>query len=177
MDERLKEIRRVLMGMHTHITENAIAAADLLKMRTMNDVRGAGSVFMRGVTEYRKQFRLNGDLQDAENACVKAALQMGQQVILRSAPNTLAVLHWPTFRNPAILTLENEERDLLLCCVTAKNVLASRNAEKVFQTWMLGMPDILREVSVSREPQCIRSEIEPVKKKKKKEKKKKKKEE
>ena len=167
MDERLKELRLVLSGMHTYVTENAIAATrNIFEVQTAGVLRASGTARLRGVTEFREQYELRGRLEEAQHACVLAALQMGRQVLLRSAPDTLAVLHWPTFRNPAVLTLESRDRQLLLCCVTAKNVLAERNAEKIFRTWQEAMPDVLKKVPVSLEPQCIRTEKEPEKQKK-----------
>ena len=145
MNERMKEIRRILMGRFTYEYGGAaiVATRNPLKIQSDGMFFGVDGIRLLGLCVHSRQYKVLGDPEEAQNIYVRAMLKYGKQALLLSAPNTLAVLHYPVAANPELLTLDAKGDRLLYCIYTAKSPLAKNRANKMFEKWENGLSDIL----------------------------------
>ena len=140
MDELKREIRRILRGHFTYETyENGgmliVATQNPLKIQSSGMFFGIDSIRELGMGVRSRTYQVRGKAQETQDICVRNMLLRGQQIILRSSPNTLAVLHFPITANPSVLTLDDEGDQYLLRVYTARSPLAWRYAARIFEKW------------------------------------------
>ena len=154
MDARTKEIRKILMGRFTYEYGGAIIVAtnNLLKIQSDGMFFGVDGSRLLGLCMHSRQYKVLGDLQKAQDVYVRAMLAYGKQAILLSAPNTLAVLHYPVAANPEMLTLDAKGDRLLYCIYTAKSPFAKNRAKKMFERWENELPGVLAATEKEKSP-------------------------
>lgn len=124
MNRREKEIRTILMGFVRYEGSYCIAADNILKTQFLGLNNGSDAARLRGLKEYRTQYRLqSGRLKD-NMPIVNALLAMGIPVFLFSAPDASAILYRHWLLNPVLITFEDNRRDALICFYTAKNLFS-----------------------------------------------------
>ena len=140
MDNLKREIRRILRGHFTYETyENdemlIVATQNPLKIQTSGMFFGIDSIRVLGMGVRSRTYNVRGETQETQDICVRNMLLRGQQIILQSAPNTLAILHFPIAANPSVLTLDDVGDQYLLRIYTARSPLAWRYAARIFEKW------------------------------------------
>ena len=140
MEAVKKEIRRILHGHFTYETyENdemlIVATQNPLKIQTSGMFFGIDSIRVLGMGVRSRTYQVRGEAQETQDICVRNMLLRGQQIILQSSPNTLAVLHFPITANPSVLTLDDVGDQYLLRVYTARSPLAWRYAARIFEKW------------------------------------------
>lgn len=156
MDARSKEILRVLRGQFTYENDGTVIVATQNPLRVQSDGMyfGIDGIRLPGVRVQKCQYLIPGRLRDTQTDCVKALLQMGRQVILYSAPNTLAVLHLSAASSPTVLTLDAKGNQLLFCVYGKRSLLSRRRAKRIVAAWEHTMPENLRRTAAVLEPPC-----------------------
>ena len=148
MDALKKEIRRILRGHFTYETyENGgmliVATQNPLKIQTSGMFFGIDGIRELGMGVRSRTYKVRGDAQETQNICVRNMLLRGQQIILQSSPNTLAILHFPITANPSVLTLDDVGDQYLFRVYTAHSLFAWRYAAKIFEKWEYDTADCL----------------------------------
>lgn len=156
MDARTKEIFRVLRGWFSYENDGTVIVATQNPLRVQSDgmLFGIDGIRLPNVRIRRHQYRIDGKLQDVQDDCVRAMLRLGRQVVLLSAPNTLAVLHLSAASSPAVVTLDAKGDQLLFCVYSRRSLLSRRRAERIAARWEQMMPERLHEVEAVMEPPC-----------------------
>ena len=146
MDERTKEIRRVLRGQFTYENDGRLilATRNPLKIQSDGMFFGIDGIRVLGVGVRERTYAVRGEAKATQNACVKNMLLRGPQVILRTAPNTLAVLHYPITSDPSILTLDAVGNRYVFRVYAARSLFAGRRASRIFAKWERDTAELLQ---------------------------------
>lgn len=154
MNNRTKEIRDVLLGYYTFENERLLMPSrKLLQIQSDGVFLGSSELRLLGLQEEQRQYLMLGSAEETEAACVRLMLTQGPQVLLPSAPDTLAVLHRPVVRNPSILTAESRDGCLLVCCYTARTPLAAGVCRKQLDQWEAAMGAAVQRTVMTMLPQ------------------------
>ncbi len=135
MDERTKEIRRILTGFITYEMGGAVitAAKNLFEVQADHIFSGSDAVRVFGLRTETRQYMIAGKVQAVHEKCIQAFSNLGRRLYLKTAPEALAMLCFPFGRNPLVVTLEAKENQLLLSVYTAKAVFSNRNIRKIIE--------------------------------------------
>ena len=146
MDERTKEIRRILRGQFTYENDGQLilATQNPLKIQSDGMFFGIDGIRVLGAGIHERTYAVRGEPQATQDACVMNMLLRGPQVILRSSPNTLAVLHYPITADPSVLTLDAIGNQYVFCVYAARSLFAGRRAGRIFEKWEHDTAEFLR---------------------------------
>ena len=145
MDALKREIRRILRGHFTYENDGMliVATQNPLKIQTSGMFFGIDGIRELGMGVRSRTYQVRGDAQETQNICVQNMLLRGQQIILQSSPNTLAILHFPITANPSVLTLDDAGDQYLFRVYTARSPFAWRYAARIFEKWEHDTADCL----------------------------------
>lgn len=161
MDERSKEIRRILTGfITTEMGGEVITAAQNL-FRVRNDSFFNGADFARyfGLHTEMHQYTVDkSDLEQVRRDCAKAFFCLGRRAYLYTAPDALAMLYRPAWHNPMVVTFDAEDTKLLLSIYAARSPLAKWHIKHAMKALNEVLPKKLKEIKVTMQPYCAVSE-------------------
>lgn len=158
MDERTKEIRKILTGFISYETYEyagtvIVAAKNLLRYRGEGGFVGADSARFFGVRSEMKQYVIpRKKVEEVHAACFELMLNLGRRVYLYSAPDALTVLCRPAFRAPLIVTMEAKGVQLLVCVYTARTLLSRLNMRRMLEKLAQVLPSEMSEAAVTMAP-------------------------
>ncbi|MBQ0037386.1 MAG: hypothetical protein KBS74_01805 [Clostridiales bacterium] len=163
MDERTKEIRRILTGFITSDAESGaiMAAQNIFQVRTDSLFNGADGARYFGLRVEKHQYQCQEkDVPRVRKRCARAFFYMGRRAYIFTAPESLAMLYRPAFHNPTVVTLEAEENRFLLCVYTARTLLASFHIKHTMKKISEVLPEEMKETDVTMTPVCIEQSTE-----------------
>lgn len=158
MDDRSKEVRRILTGFITQEMGGAAisAAQNLFQVRNDSFFNGAGFVRYFGLHTEMHQYTVDKkDLEQARKDCAKAFFCLGRRAYLYTAPDTLAMLYRPAWHNPMVVTFDAEDTQLLLCIYVARSPLAKWHCKRAMKALNELLPKKLKETEVTMKPYCV----------------------
>ena len=161
MDDRSKEIRRILTGFITQEMGGAVitAAQNLFQVRNDSPFNGADFARYFGLRTEMHQYKVSQkELEQAREDCAKAFFCLGRRAYLYTAPDTLTMLYRPAWHNPMVVTFDAEDTQLLLCVYTARSPLAKWHIKRAMKALNELLPKSLRETEVTMKPYCATSE-------------------
>lgn len=156
MDARTKEASLVLRGRFGYDEDGVliIPTRNPLRVRSGGALFGGNQIWLLGITVRKYQYQITGEMDDTLDGCVRALLRLGRQVVLPTAPESLAVLHIPVAARPAVLTLDVEEDQLLLCIYRGRALLGKAALRRLFEKWDKIKPEGLQETELTMTPPC-----------------------
>lgn len=163
MDDRSKEIRRILTGFITQEMDGAVITAAQNLFRVRNDSFFNGADFARyfGLHTEMHQYTVEEkELEKTRENCVKAFFCLGRRAYLYTAPDTLAMLYRPAWHNPMVVTFDAENTQLLLCIYTARSPLAKWHSKRAMKALNELLPKNLKETEVTMKPYCATADSE-----------------
>ena len=140
MDNKVKEIRRILLGQLTRTEDGRLAAAQSgQRMRFQGLVNGWGAVRFLGVTHRERKYQL------ADKASAKEArnilTQMGQAVELKETPKASACLCRFFMMAPVLVTVETAGTQLQVTSYTGRDALAPLLCRRALDGFEKGLPE------------------------------------
>ena len=163
MDDRNKEIRRILTGfIALEMGGDVITAAqNLFQVRNDNFFNGADFARYFGLRTKMRQYTVDeSELEQTRKECAKAFFCLGRRAYLYTAPDTLAMLYRPAWHNPMVVTFDAEGNQLLLCVYTARSPLAEWHIKRAMKALNELLPKNLKETEVTMTPYCATAESE-----------------
>lgn len=128
------------------------------------DIQGVftGSFTSRffGLTAAKRQYRLNVEPDEAAERCRGAFSEMGRRVRLATAPDALAMVFYPHFHNPFLMTAEFDGKQMLVHYYSSRTPASLVYSRLSFSAWEKKMPEasIQRVEPVTIKPQIIKPE-------------------
>ena len=140
MDNKVKEIRRILLGQLTWTEDGRLAAAQSgQRMRFQGLVNGWGAVRFLGVTHRERKYQL------ADKASAKEArnilTQMGQAVELKETPKASACLCRFFMMAPVLVTVETAGTQLQVTAFTGRDPLSPMLCRRALDGFEKGLPE------------------------------------
>lgn len=150
MDKRTKEIRNLLTGWLAVEAETGrlMAARSLRELEGAELFSGADMVRIFGVHVTKRQYAVQGKTESVWQQCKRLFVTQAP-VLLRTSPDTLAMLHRPIWGKPSLITLDADEKDFLLCIYTARTILARFRAKRLLKKLEKLLPAALKETAVT----------------------------
>ena len=145
-DLRKREIRRILMGYIAFDEDQHILASERSShLRLMGLLNGSTGARVLGLGVRTRHYVLTASPEESLEECGNAFAELGRFVELDSDPELLAVFYSPIFYNPAILTAQVQDGNLVLTVYTARSLTVRWNTAHAFRQWRQRMPEGLRE--------------------------------
>ncbi len=157
MDDRNKEIRRILTGfIALEMGGDVITAAqNLFQVRNDSFFNGADFARYFGLHTEMHQYTVNeSELEQTRKDCAKAFFCLGRRAYLYTAPDTLTMLYRPAWHNPMVVTFDAEDTQLLLSIYTARSPLAKWHIKRAMKALNELLPKSLKETEVTMKPYC-----------------------
>lgn len=155
MDNKVKEIRRILLGQLTWTEDGRLAAAQSgQRMRFQGLVNGWGAVRFLGVTHRERKYQM------ADKASAKEArnilTQMGQAVELKETPKAAACLCRFFMMAPVLVTVETAGTQLQVTSYTGRDPLAPMLCRRALDGFEKGLPETAGLVTEEKPKQTVR---------------------
>ena len=133
-----REIRDILLGRIVRLDEDHWAAAPAgTKLHFYGSREGAGDVRLYGVNHRSSCYRTEEMETAAAFEEVETVLySMGRPVLLETLPERKACLYAPHWIAPVLLTLSQDEENLLLTAYTANSLVMGRFRSRI-ALWVL----------------------------------------
>lgn len=140
MDNKRKEIRRILLGQLARTEDGRLAAAQSgHRMRFQGLVNGWGSVRFLGITRRERKYQM------ANKASVKEVRnilsRMGQAVELKETPKASACLCRFFMMAPVLVTVETAGTQLRVTAYTGRDPLAPLLCRRALNGFEKGLPE------------------------------------
>lgn len=156
MDDREKEIGRVLVGLVGYDAEGSLVAMDGLRSAYIQGLNsGSGTVQLWGVRKKTGQFSFSGNATALRDTVVSVFRDVGRGVHLATAPDALCVLIRPLVGNPVVMTAELHETEFLLTAYTARSFFSARWLRRYWKQVTERFPEGLQSVETTLSAQLV----------------------
>lgn len=154
MDNRMKEIRRILTGFISYEMNGAVivAAKNIYEMQGTEFFHGSDCARMFGLHTMKRRYVFHGNVQSLYEKCVKSFADLGRRVYLTEAPDALAMLCRPLVGSPAVVTLEGEGHALELNVYIARSPLCLVYGRRIMKRIDEALPIELKELVIQPQP-------------------------